>query len=363
MSVLNFFGKKASQETDPNATSTGVQAARAGSEDKPSASPLREAVMPTRRSWAERIGRALRGKKEVSEEVLDRLEEALVEGDVAVDTTLEIIRRLERRVKRDKYVNAAELRGIMREEITAMMTPSAEASGMKEGGAAPVSQGGGMKEGGETPVTQRGGMKVVMVVGVNGVGKTTTVGKMASRLTSVGGKVVIGAADTFRAAAMEQAEVWAQRAGATFVGGPQGSDPSSVAFEAVKRGLREGADAVIVDTAGRLHNRQGLMDELAKMRRVMGKAMEGAPHEVLLVVDASTGQNALTQAKEFGKATPLTGICVTKLDGSAKGGVVVSVAWETGVPVRLIGVGEGVDDLRPFDADEFVDALVGDEVV
>jgi fused signal recognition particle receptor len=289
---------------------------------------LRDSLGKSRRALTQEIAAAAFDPE--SEEDWERLEEALIAGDVGVPATAELIRRLEARPE------LGELREALAEEIAAML--------------------------GEPPLLHvRGRPAVVLVVGVNGTGKTTTIGKLAERLRQHEHSVVLGAADTFRAAAEEQLEIWAERAGAQFVGGERGGDPAAVAYDAIDAASRNGADVVIVDTAGRLHTQVNLMDELAKVRRVIAGKLEGAPHETLLVVDATTGQNGLQQARLFGDAVGVTGVALTKLDGSAKGGIAVAIAYELGLPVKLIGVGETLDDLRPFDPNDFARALVGAE--
>ena len=295
-------------------------------------------VQKTKQSFFQRLSRAVVGKSKVDDETLDAIEEALVASDMGVDTTLKIIDALEDRVQRDKYLSFEELVGLLREEIGALLDV----------------------DGGEGPVEPFDFSKkpyVVMVVGVNGVGKTTTIGKLASSLKAQGKKVVIGAADTFRAAAVDQLDIWAQRAGVDIVKQKMGSDPASVAYDTVSSAVAKGADVVLIDTAGRLHNRIDLMNELTKIRNVMRKVVPDAPHEVLLVLDASTGQNAFQQAKEFARATDISALAITKLDGSAKGGVVIGVVDQFKVPVKWIGIGEGIDDLKVFDKKEFVESL------
>ena len=295
-------------------------------------------VQKTKQSFFQRLSRAVVGKSKVDDETLDAIEEALVASDMGVATTLKIIDALEDRVQRDKYLSFEELVGLLREEIGALLDV----------------------DGGEGPVEPFDFSKkpyVVMVVGVNGVGKTTTIGKLASSLKAQGKKVVIGAADTFRAAAVDQLDIWAQRAGVDIVKQKMGSDPASVAYDTVSSAVAKGADVVLIDTAGRLHNRIDLMNELTKIRNVMRKVVPDAPHEVLLVLDASTGQNAFQQAKEFARATDISALAITKLDGSAKGGVVIGVVDQFKVPVKFIGIGEGIDDLKVFDKKEFVESL------
>jgi len=275
----------------------------------------------------------------VDDDTLDAIEEALIESDMGVDTTLKVIDALEERVGRDRYTSFEELVGFLREEISALL------------------QKGGNSV--EIPLDRH--PYVMLVVGVNGVGKTTTIGKLANRFKAEGKKVILGAADTFRAAAVDQLEIWAQRAGVDIVRQAMGSDPASVAFDTVKAAVARGADVAIIDTAGRLHNRTDLMNELTKIRNVCGKAFAGAPDEVLLVLDASTGQNAFQQAKEFARATSITSIAVTKLDGTAKGGVVVGLVDLLKVPVKYIGTGEGIKDIKLFDREDFVASLFNPE--
>ena len=295
-------------------------------------------VQKTKQSFFQRLSRAVVGKSKVDDETLDAIEEALVASDMGVDTTLKIIDALEDRVERDKYLSFEELVGFLREEISALLDVDSA-------------------EGPVEPFDFSKKPYVMMVVGVNGVGKTTTIGKLASSLKAQGKKVVIGAADTFRAAAVDQLDIWAQRAGVDIVKQKMGSDPASVAYDTVSSAVAKGADVVLIDTAGRLHNRIDLMNELTKIRNVMRKIVPDAPHEVLLVLDASTGQNAFQQAKEFARATDISALAITKLDGSAKGGVVIGVVDQFKVPVKWIGIGEGIDDLKVFDKKEFVESL------
>ena len=299
-------------------------------------------VQKTKQGFFQRLSRAVVGKSKVDDDVLDAIEEALVASDMGVDTTLKIVDSLEERVGRDKYMSMDELVDMLRDEIGKMLDVDEEQ--------AP-----------EEPFDLSHKPLVVMVVGVNGVGKTTTIGKLASRYKAMGKKVIVGAADTFRAAAVEQLVIWAERAGVDIVKQGMGSDPASVAFDTVKSAVAKGADVVLIDTSGRLHNRIDLMNELTKIRNVMRKIIPDAPHEVLLVLDASTGQNAYQQAKEFSRATDITSLAVTKLDGTAKGGVVIGIVDQLKVPVKFIGIGEGVDDLKVFDKKEFVNSLFSKE--
>ncbi|MFI3319308.1 MAG: signal recognition particle-docking protein FtsY [Rikenellaceae bacterium] len=306
-------------------------------------SDLEAGLERTKTGLFSKIARVVAGRSSVDADVLDDLEEILITSDVGVETTIKIIKAIEERVARDKYMGTDELQSILRQEVIRLLE-QAHATTQNFG------------------IEVKDGMPyVMMVVGVNGVGKTTTIGKLAAKLTAAGRKVYIGAADTFRAAAIDQLAVWADRAGATMVRQDMGSDPASVAFDTLKSAVANGADVVLIDTAGRLHNKIGLMNELSKIRNVMAKVIPDAPHEVMLVLDGSTGQNAFEQAKQFTQATQVTSLTVTKLDGTAKGGVVIGVSDQFNIPVRYIGVGEGVDQLQMFDRVEFVKALFGDE--
>ena len=301
---------------------------------------LDKGLEKTKESFFGKLTRAVAGKSKVDDDVLDRLEEVLVTSDVGVDTTLNIIDRIEKRVARDKYVTVNELNDILRDEIASLLTENNTAD--TEGFVLPE---------GKKPY-------VIMVVGVNGVGKTTTIGKLAYQFKKAGKKVYLGASDTFRAAAVEQLEIWSERVGVPIVKQQMGSDPASVAFDTLSSAMANGADVVLIDTAGRLHNKKGLMDELSKIKRVMQKVVPDAPHDVMLVLDGSTGQNAFEQAK---LATEVTSMAITKLDGTAKGGVVIGISDQFKIPVRYIGLGEGVEDLQPFNRKEFVKSLFGNE--
>lgn len=296
----------------------------------------------TKRGVFDKISRALVGKKTIDDDFLDELEEIFITSDMGIDTTLKIIERLQKRVARDKYVSTSELNDWLVEEITDLLAETETQAGLDDF---------------EVPAGKK--PYVVMVVGVNGVGKTTTIGKLAAQYKQAGNKVLLGAADTFRAAAIEQLDEWARRAGVPIVKQQQGSDPASVAFDTLQSAVATGADVVLIDTAGRLHNKKGLMDELTKIRKVMQKVVPDAPHEVLLVLDGSTGQNAFEQARQFVAATQVNELAITKLDGTAKGGVVIGISDQFKIPVRYIGLGEKIEDLQVFDKKEFVESLFG----
>ena len=297
---------------------------------------LDEGLQKTKENFFSKVSKAIAGKSTVDEEVLDNLEEALVTADVGIETTVAIIDRIEKRVAKDKYLNTSELNQILQEEIEDMLVGNSSydfTSGLPH-----------------KPY-------IILVVGVNGVGKTTTIGKLAYNFKKAGKNVLLGAADTFRAAAVDQLTIWSERTGVSIVKQAMGSDPAAVAFDSVQSAVAKGSDVVLIDTAGRLHNKAHLMDELSKIKRSIQKIIPGAPHEVLLVLDGSTGQNALEQAKHFTAATDVTALAITKLDGTAKGGVVLAIANQFKIPVKFIGVGEKMEDLLVFDKHEFVDSL------
>lgn len=303
---------------------------------------LDKGLSKTKESVFSKITRAVAGKSKVDDEVLDNLEEVLITSDVGVDTTLKIIERIEKRVEKDKYVNTQELTAILREEIAALLTENYTDDG----------------ESFTLPEEKK--PYVIMVVGVNGVGKTTTIGKLAYQFKKAGQNVYLGAADTFRAAAVEQLVIWSERVGVPIVKQKMGSDPASVAFDTLSSAKANNADVVIIDTAGRLHNKINLMNELTKIKNVMKKVIPDAPHEILLVLDGSTGQNAFEQAKQFTAATEVNALAITKLDGTAKGGVVIGISDHFRIPVKYIGLGEGMEDLQVFRRKEFVDSLFGE---
>ena len=318
MGLFDFFKKKSNTVEEQEALDKGLE--------------------KTKEGLFSRLTKAVVGKSTVDEEVLDELEEILVTSDVGVSTTLKIIERIEARVARDKYVNTSELNEILREEIQALLAEnnSNDFQSFEYGQHKPY---------------------VIMVVGVNGVGKTTTIGKLAHQLKAAGNKVVLGAADTFRAAAVDQIKLWGQRVDVRVVAQPMGSDPASVAFDTLQSAVANGDDVCIIDTAGRLHNKVALMNELTKIKNVMKKVVPDAPHEILLVLDASTGQNAIEQCKQFTQATDVNALALTKLDGTAKGGVVIGISDQFRIPVKYIGVGEGMNDLQLFNKKEFVESL------
>jgi len=300
---------------------------------------LDQGLLKTKESVFSKLTRAVAGKSKVDDEVLDNLEEVLITSDVGIETTLRIIERIQQRVAHDKYVNTSELNAILKEEIGALLAENNSDLPNDFDSVLPL-----------TPY-------VIMVVGVNGVGKTTTIGKLAHQFTQAGKKVYLGAADTFRAAAVEQLVIWGERAGVTVIKQKMGSDPASVAYDTIASAKANNADVVIIDTAGRLHNKINLMNELTKIKNVMQKVIPEAPHEVLLVLDGSTGQNAFEQAKQFTLATDVTALAITKLDGTAKGGVVIGISDQFKIPVKYIGLGEGIDDLQIFDRTKFVESL------
>ncbi len=312
-----------------------------GSFNKSRKQDLDKGLAKTKESVFKKLTRVVVGKTKVDDEVLDNLEEVLISSDVGVDTTLKIIERIEKRAAIDRYVSAGELNKLLREEIAALLAEN------KSNQVADF----------DLPADKK--PYVIMVVGVNGVGKTTTIGKLAYKFKAAGKSVVLGAADTFRAAAIEQLEIWANRVDVPLVKQKMGSDPASVAFDTLSSAKASGADVVIIDTAGRLHNKVNLMNELSKVKTVMQKIVPDAPHEILLILDGSTGQNAFEQARQFTLATEVTALAITKLDGTAKGGVVIGVSDQLKVPVKYIGIGEGIEDLQVFNRDEFVDSLFG----
>ena len=343
MGFFDLFKKKQDNSTPQSPTAE----ARGESQQPETAAEerreLAEGLQKTKTGLFSKLARAVAGRSKVDDEVLDDLEEVLITSDVGVETTVKIIGRIEERIARDKYMNASELNSILRDEIASLLEESHSST-----------ENFGLE-------VKEGMPYVMMVVGVNGAGKTTTIGKLAAQLVKAGRKVYIGAADTFRAAAIDQLAVWAERAGAVMIRQEMGSDPASVAFDTLKSAVANGADVVLIDTAGRLHNKVGLMNELTKIRNVMAKVIPDAPHEVMLVLDGSTGQNAFEQARQFTQATQVTSLAITKLDGTAKGGVVIGISDQFHIPVRYIGIGEGIDQLRIFDRREFVNALFGDE--
>ena len=322
----------------PEPIQATVVAEEPSPEELESREELEKSLEKTKSGLFAKLTKAVVGKSTVDAEVLDELEEILVTSDVGVNTTLKIIERIEKRVARDKYLNAAELNGILREEIQALLS---------ENNSNDFEQ---FEYGQQKPY-------VIMVVGVNGVGKTTTIGKLAHKLKAAGNQVVLGAADTFRAAAVDQIKLWGERVGVRVIAQDMGSDPASVAFDTIQSAAANGDDVAIIDTAGRLHNKVALMNELAKIKKVMDKIVPGAPHEILLVLDASTGQNAIEQCKQFTEATQVNALALTKLDGTAKGGVVIGISDQFKIPVKYIGVGESIDDLQLFNKKAFVESL------
>ena len=356
MALFDIFKRKKSEpaaeqtaeQVAPNTTEVTPKSDSAKEPQQPIAEPsqqeeITEGLKKTKEGFFGKLARAVAGRSQVDESFLDDLEEVLITSDVGVETTVKIIDNIQARVARDKYMNTAELNDILRDEIASLLQECEE---KHENFGLNITEG--------TPY-------VVMVVGVNGAGKTTTIGKLAAQLVRAGKKVYIGAADTFRAAAIDQLQVWADRAGATMIRQNMGSDPASVAFDTLKSAVANKADVVLIDTAGRLHNKVGLMNELAKIRNVMGKIIPDAPHEVMLVLDGSTGQNAFEQARQFTAATKVNSLAITKLDGTAKGGVVIGISDQFGIPVHYIGIGEGVDQLKIFDRKEYVNALFGNK--
>ena len=348
MGFFDIFKKKPTPAvTTPEEGATVEQTAEPSAEEQAQQAveqqELSAGLEKTKSGFFSKLARAVAGRSTIDMDVLDDLEEVLITSDVGVETTVKIIERIEARVARDKYLGTAELQEMLREEIVALMDEAHATEGNFGLDAKP------------------GEPYVVMVVGVNGAGKTPTIGKLAAQLKKAGKKVWIGAADTFRAAAIDQLQGWADRSGATMIRQEMGSDPASVAYDTLQSAKANGADVVLIDTAGRLHNKIGLMNELTKIRNVMGKVIPDAPHEVMLVLDGSTGQNAFEQAKQFTQATQVTSLAITKLDGTAKGGVVIGISDQFHIPVRYIGIGEGIDQLRIFDRRDFINALFGNE--
>ncbi len=342
MGFFNIF-KKGAPKGSEAATEQLTEAATEQESQQQRQEQLEQGLQPSKKGIFAKLTRAVAGRSQVDITILDDLEELLISSDVGVETTVKIIEAIEKRVARDKYMNSAELQKILREEIAALLKQTHTTDSHF-----------GIE-------STEGQPYVMMVVGVNGVGKTTTIGKLAAKLTAQGLKVFIGAADTFRAAAIDQLEVWAERSGATIVRQEMGSDPASVAYDTLQSAVANKADVVLIDTAGRLHNKVGLMNELTKIRNVMAKVIPSAPHDVMLVLDGSTGQNAFEQARQFTQATQVTSLTITKLDGSARGGVVIGISDMFTIPVRYIGVGEGVDQLQMFDPQQYVKALLGNE--
>ncbi len=342
MGFFDLFKKKTDSNTPESATQQQSEVQESIQTEQQQKKELSEGLQKTKAGFFSKLARAVAGRSTVDADVLDDLEEVLITSDVGVETTVKIINHIEERIARDKYMNTSELNAILRDEIAQLMEESHSSQ-----------QDFGLE-------VKEGMPYVMMVVGVNGAGKTTTIGKLAAQLTKAGRKVYIGAADTFRAAAIDQLAVWAERAGATMIRQEMGSDPASVAFDTLKSAVANNADVVLIDTAGRLHNKVGLMNELTKIRNVMSKVIPDAPHEVMLVLDGSTGQNAFEQARQFTQATQVTSLTITKLDGTAKGGVVIGISDQFHIPVRYIGIGEGIDQLKIFNRHQFVDALFGE---
>lgn len=334
MGVFDFFKKR--KPSEENITSEEIGSNTNDSDYKES---FDEGLKATKQGFFEKIGKALIGKTTISEDFLDDLEEALVSADVGVQTTVKIIERLETRVAKDKYLNSSDLNKILKEEIIDLLSEN------------------GSEDSVDFALPNRDYPYVILVVGVNGVGKTTTIGKLAYQFSQGGNKVVLGAGDTFRAAAVDQLEIWAQRTGVDFISRGMNADPASVAFDAVQSAKARNADVCIIDTAGRLHNKVNLMNELSKIKQVMKKVIPDAPHEVLLVLDASTGQNAIEQAKQFIATTDVNAIALTKLDGTAKGGVVIAIADLFKIPIKYVGLGEKITDLKPFNKRVFINSL------
>lgn len=336
MGLFDFFSKESGKEKAKEVKETK----EIKEPEKEKKESLDKGLEKTKQNFFSQLSKAVAGKSKVDEEVLDELEEILISSDVGVGTTIKVIERIEERVARDKYVSTAELDQILRDEVAALLSEN-NTEDLKDFG---------IPAGVRRPY-------VILVVGVNGVGKTTTIGKLAAQFKAKDKKVLLGAADTFRAAAVDQLILWGERVGVPVISHGMNTDPASVAFDAVKQGMEEGADVVIIDTAGRLHNKVNLMNELSKIKRVIQKFVPEAPHEVLLVLDGSTGQNAVNQAREFTKATEVSALAITKLDGTAKGGVVIGISDEFKIPVKYIGVGEKVGDLQVFNRKEFVNSL------
>ena len=367
MALFDIFKKKTTEETVPTvAKETPAVNAEVTSpvaeEPKPISTPepekgpetsLDQSLEKTKTGFFGKLAKSIAGKTTVDESFLDDLEEALVGADVGVQTTVKIIDRLQARVARDKYINTAELNRIMREEIIAMLAENGQAKTVDFDRFDKLSDRSQAPEPVEGPY-------VIMVVGVNGVGKTTTIGKLAYQFKKHGNNVLLGAADTFRAAAVDQLTIWSQRVDVSIVSRGMGADPAAVAYDSIQSAVAKGMDVVIIDTAGRLHNKIGLMNELTKIKNVMQKVIPDAPHEVLLVLDASTGQNAVEQAKQFMSATDVNAIALTKLDGTAKGGIVISIADQFHIPIKYIGLGEKMEDLKPFDKVAFINSLFKD---